>query len=138
MDDRIAGLARERYISLTTYRRDGRAVATAVWFALDGETIVVWTDKASGKARRVRANGRASVAPCDVRGKVTGPAFEAHARMLPDEDFARANRLLSAKYSLQKPLIDLWMRITYALRRKQLPVEACMAVRPADSPPPST
>jgi hypothetical protein len=41
--------AKERYISLTTYQGDGQAVATPVWFALEGTRILVWT---SGKAKR--------------------------------------------------------------------------------------
>lgn len=80
MDERIRGLARQRYISLTTYRRDCRAVATPVWFVLDGTRILVWTDEASGKAKRIRATGRASVAPSDARGKLTGPPFDAKGR----------------------------------------------------------
>lgn len=49
LDDRIVARAKERYISLTTYRRDGRAVAAPVGFALEGTRILVWT---SGKAKR--------------------------------------------------------------------------------------
>jgi PPOX class probable F420-dependent enzyme len=93
---------------------------------------VVWTDLASGKVKRVRANGRASVAPCDVRGRVTGPSYEARAQVLPDEAFERANRLLARKYSRLKPVIDLWTKITYGLRRKARPTEVCIEVRLAD------
>ena len=83
MDDRIAALAKHRYISLTTYRRDGRAVATPVWFVLDGAQILVWTDAASGKAKRVRANGRAAIAASDMRGKPKAGAIEATAHVVP-------------------------------------------------------
>lgn len=76
-DDRISALAKQRYISLTTYRRDGRAVATPVWFVLDGTRSLVWTDAASGKAKRIRANGRVAVAPCDARGRTKAEALPA-------------------------------------------------------------
>ncbi|HVA92179.1 MAG TPA: PPOX class F420-dependent oxidoreductase, partial [Chloroflexota bacterium] len=33
----------EKYLSLITFRRDGRAVATPVWFVLDGTRLLVWT-----------------------------------------------------------------------------------------------
>jgi hypothetical protein len=35
--DQLQALRKEKYISLTTCRRDGRAVATSVWFAIDGD-----------------------------------------------------------------------------------------------------
>ena len=135
MDDRIAALARERYISLTTYRRDGRPVSTPVWFALDGDNILVWTDRIAGKAKRVRATGRAAVAPCDARGKTKAAAIDAHARVLPPDDFDRANRLLTQKYRRLKPLVDAWTRVAHAARRKQRPDEIFIEVHLADRGP---
>ncbi len=123
MDTRIAALARGRYISLTTYRRDGRAVATPVWFALDGSRIIVWTDAASGKAKRVRANGRAAIAASDGRGRTRQPPMEARARVLPESEFGRANGILTAKYRWLKPLVDRWTTLNIAIRRKPRPVE---------------
>ena len=129
MDERIAALARGRYISLTTYRRDGRPVATPVWFAPDGSRILVWTDVASGKAKRIRATGRATIAPCDARGKITGAAMEASARMVPAADFAHANKVLSRRYALLKPLVELWTSVSHTVRRKPHPVEGCIELR---------
>jgi PPOX class probable F420-dependent enzyme len=64
------------YVSLTTFRRSGAAVATPVWAAPDGGTLVVWTRADSGKVKRLRHTARVLVAPCDVRGRLTGPAVE--------------------------------------------------------------
>ena len=134
MDGRLVALARERYLSLTTYRRDGRAVATPVWFALDGTRILVWTDAASGKAKRVRANGRAAVAPCDVRGRTKRAPVDARAGVLPASEFARANRILSAKYRLLKPLADLWMTLGAVARRTPRPVGVFIELQFLDNP----
>jgi len=41
-----------RYMRLTTYRRDGEAVSTPVWFAILDDRIHVFTDNESGKVRR--------------------------------------------------------------------------------------
>jgi uncharacterized protein len=127
VDERIAALADARNISLTTYRRDGRAVATPVWFVLDGPLILVWTDGASGKAKRIRANGRAAVTPSDGRGRGRGrtqtPNVDATARILPHSEDARAHRLFARKYRLLKPLVDLWTVASYFVRRKPRPVE---------------
>ena len=129
MDQRITALERERYISLTTYRRDQRAVATPVWFVLDGSSILVWTDDASGKAKRIRANGRAAVAPSDARGRVKAASIDATARVLPHSDDARARGLLTRKYRLLKPLVDVWSSVGLFVRRKQRPVEVFVEIK---------
>jgi PPOX class probable F420-dependent enzyme len=65
---RVTGLGRERYISITTFRRDGSPVATPVWVAADGELLYVWTGARTGKAKRIRHNPAVTVAPCTARG----------------------------------------------------------------------
>src|SRR5437867_2586309 len=60
------------YLSLTTFRRDGSAVATPVWFVHDFDRLLVQTDGSSGKVQRLQRNPHAIVAPCTARGRVTG------------------------------------------------------------------
>lgn len=62
-------LGAAKYISLTTFREDGSPVPTPVWVVRDGDTLRVLTDPASGKVRRLRANPRARVSVCDMRGR---------------------------------------------------------------------
>ncbi len=50
-------LSAEKYILLTTFRKDGRAVPTPVWAVRDGEALAVWTRADSGKVKRIRHNG---------------------------------------------------------------------------------
>ncbi|MGM0386875.1 MAG: PPOX class F420-dependent oxidoreductase [Actinomycetota bacterium] len=64
-------LAREHYVRLTTFRRDGTPVPTPVWLARDGDAIVVITGAGTGKVKRLRHTTRVLVAPCDARGGVT-------------------------------------------------------------------
>jgi hypothetical protein len=45
-----------KYISVTTYKRDGTGVATPVWFVQEGDRLLFRTGVASGKARRIRGN----------------------------------------------------------------------------------
>ncbi|NBY56957.1 MAG: hypothetical protein EBQ57_01230 [Actinobacteria bacterium] len=47
---------KEKYVSLVTFRRDGRAVATPVWFAAVGEEFGVITETNVGKVKRIRNN----------------------------------------------------------------------------------
>jgi PPOX class probable F420-dependent enzyme len=53
----------KRYINLTTFRKSGIAVPTPVWFVVHEGRLYVFTAAQSGKAKRLRANGRALVAP---------------------------------------------------------------------------
>jgi PPOX class probable F420-dependent enzyme len=75
-----------RYVSLATFRRDGREVRTPVWIAGDGARLYVYTNVHSGKVKRVRANGHARIASCDARGKLHEPArwLDATARLAED------------------------------------------------------
>jgi PPOX class probable F420-dependent enzyme len=87
-----------KYLQLTTFRKDGTAVPTPVWFAEDNDKLYVKTRAASGKTKRIRNNPQARVAPCTIRGKVTGPEFPASARILPPEDWPNARKIINRKY----------------------------------------
>jgi PPOX class probable F420-dependent enzyme len=106
--------ARERYVSLATFRRDGREVRTPVWIAGDGSRLYVYTNAKSGKAKRVRANGRARLAACDARGKLRAPEawIDARARLATDEPTrARGFAALARKYGWQMSLALLFSRL---------------------------
>ncbi|MGH3000856.1 MAG: pyridoxamine 5'-phosphate oxidase family protein, partial [Gaiellaceae bacterium] len=49
----VSSLSRQRYISLTTFRKDGSAVSTPVWVVTDdGKRLLVWTGSQTWKAKR--------------------------------------------------------------------------------------
>jgi len=89
-----------KYISLTTFRKTGAGVATPVWFGEENGKLYVMTISKMGKVKRIRNNPRVQVAPCTMRGKITGEQFPATARLLPPEDFARARKTITRKYWL--------------------------------------
>lgn len=95
-------IQKQKYISLTTFRKTGAGVATPVWFGEQDGKLYVMTRAHMGKVKRVRNNSRVKVAPCTIRGKVTGPEFEAKARLLPQEDWKRARKTITSKYLLAK------------------------------------
>jgi uncharacterized protein len=66
----IDDVAGERFVSLTTFRRDGTSVATPVWIARDGDALVVTTPADSGKVKRLRRDPRVELRSCDRRGRV--------------------------------------------------------------------
>lgn len=62
-----------------------------------------------GKTKRIRNNAQVKVAPCTIRGKVTGPDFAATARILPLADHARARQSINRKYWMARiPVV--WTR----------------------------
>ena len=107
--------ARERYVSLTTYRKSGVGVPTAVWHAVDGGELFIWTSPDSGKVKRIRNNGTVDLSPCDRRGRVAdgAPTVRGTARLLNQADTDEARALLASKYFLVR--VAEW--VTKALRR---------------------
>jgi PPOX class probable F420-dependent enzyme len=93
------GLA--RYVSLTTYRRDGRAVPTPVWIAADGDALLVTTPSGSGKVKRLRNDSRVQLAPCGRFGQArpSAPVVDGWCEILgPDTDHSDAVDRFRDKY----------------------------------------
>jgi PPOX class probable F420-dependent enzyme len=103
----------QKYISLKTFRKNGAGVATPVWFGEADGRLYVMTRSDMGKTKRVRNNPQVQVAPCTVRGSVTGPEFAATACILPPEDHARARQTLKRKYWLVRIPFVWWRSDTY-------------------------
>ena len=70
MTDAVQALGAEKFVSLTTYKKDGAAVATPMWIGRDGDHLFVWTPVDSWKAKRVRNDPRVALVPCSRGGKV--------------------------------------------------------------------
>ena len=64
-------LADQKYIAVTTYKKDGTAVTTPTWVvALDDGKVGFYTSSASGKAKRLKSNPSVLLQPSDARGRV--------------------------------------------------------------------
>src|SRR3954453_22066845 len=96
----FSGFEAAKYAVLVTFRRDGTAVPTTVWFALrDARLFVTSTDRRTAKVRRIRRDPRVRVFPSDPRGKPLGPAVNGTARVLDGADDRRqAEDALDRKY----------------------------------------
>jgi len=91
-----------KYLSLTTFKRDGTAVATPVWFVADNGRLLVVTDAKSFKVKRIRRNPSVTVARCSASGRVHGEPVVGQAEILPDSEMVRAERLMSRKYRIDR------------------------------------
>jgi PPOX class probable F420-dependent enzyme len=100
-------LGSRRYVSLTTYRKDGTPVATPVWLVGYEDGIAIWTGAGSGKVKRLRRSKAVTVAPCTVRGRLLGEPVAGRARLLSAEDNARVRAMIRRKYRLQGWLVTL-------------------------------
>ncbi len=68
-------VAGEKYVSLTTFTKDGRPKPTAVWIADLGDgTVGFTTSHEAWKAKRIRHTPRVTLQPCDMRGNVAADA----------------------------------------------------------------
>jgi len=96
----------KKYVSLVTFRKNGAGVATPVWFGEENDKLYVMTRSDMGKFKRIRNNSKVRIAPCTMRGKVTGPEFSATARILSVSEFAAARATINRKYwAARLPLI---------------------------------
>lgn len=100
-------LGHAKYLSLTTFRRDGTPVATPVWLVREGDSLRVITQADSGKAKRLRHTTRVLVAPCDARGNLKGAQVEAAAALQDPAETARTAQLVESRYGLLGKLL-MW------------------------------
>ena len=119
MDDSSVG--KESYVSLATFRRDGREVKTPVWVAEEGGLLFVFSEGTAGKVKRIRATKRVRLAGCDVRGRVHGDWVDGSGRILSEEsEIERGYRALRRKYGFQLWLTDFFSRLTGRYGRRAM------------------
>jgi uncharacterized protein len=106
-----------RFLSLTSFRRDGTGVATPVWFGSDGTRLFAFTDLHSAKVRRVRRNPHVLVAPCRVNGKLRSEPVSARVDVLTDRaDLERVKQVLTRCHPVSYRLVILFYRLGHRLR----------------------
>jgi PPOX class probable F420-dependent enzyme len=119
------------YVSLTTFRRTGGPVSTPVWAAPDGDSLVVWTRTDSGKVKRLRHTSRVTVAPCDFRGRVEGPAVDGVAEFASRGEWPVALGALRRAYGFRFQLGYVTSRVLQRLSRRDTDRNEIIRVRPA-------
>ncbi len=113
-------IGRSKYVSLTTYRKDGTGVATPVWHVVNGGELLVVSDADAWKVKRIRNNSHVVVTVCDFRGRIApgAPSAEGTARLLDEAGTKTGRKLLADKYVLSR-----WgNRLARILRLRRPPV----------------
>ncbi|MEK6285551.1 MAG: PPOX class F420-dependent oxidoreductase [Acidobacteriota bacterium] len=109
--DKLSQFTGQKYLNLESYRKNGNAVATPVWFAEDGGELYIYSLADAGKVKRIRNNPRVRVVPCDARGKLKGEWIEARARILDGAEAEKGHRLLDEKYGLLKKIGNVFSKL---------------------------
>jgi PPOX class probable F420-dependent enzyme len=119
-----------RYLSVTSFKRDGTGIATPVWFACDGRRLFALTDLHSAKVRRIRRDPRVLVASCRPDGKLRREPVPARAEVLTaTADLERVQKLLIERYRLSYRLVMLVYRVARRLRGQSgVPDGAALAI----------
>lgn len=108
------GIADEKYVALTTFRKDGERKTTPVWIAaLEGGKLGFTTSKSSWKAKRLRNDPRVELQPSDVRGNpregsdvVTGTGELVHG-----ERYEAVRQRIKDKYGFQTTFIGALAKV---------------------------
>lgn len=94
----------ENFVSLTTYKRSGEGVATAMWVVRDGDRLLMWTHAEAWKVKRVKNNPRVTLTRCSRSGKVKPgeQAYTGTAEVITDPAVVdHAQALVKQKYGLE-------------------------------------
>ncbi|MFG1782594.1 PPOX class F420-dependent oxidoreductase [Rhodococcus oryzae] len=95
-----------QYCLILSFRADGTAVPTPVWFGVRADHVYLYTAADSGKAQRIRRNPTVRIAPCTFRGLPTGPAMEGTGRVLDHSEEHAAEQAIQANYGRLRPVFE--------------------------------
>jgi len=110
-NNNVSQFLNQKYINLETYRRNGQAVLTTVWFVMDAGTIYIRTDMNSGKIKRIKNNPNIRITPSGARGQLKGKWIEGKIKMAGSLELEHANQLLEQKYGIQGKIIRVFNKI---------------------------
>lgn len=114
-------VAESQFVSLGTYRKTGERVDVAVWIAPDGDELVVTSERATGKIKRLRRDPRVLLRPCTRFGAVADDAVAIAGVAVSLEPAAgdrAAAAALGRKYGWQFATILRFERLVRRLQRR--------------------
>lgn len=106
---RFAPLGGATVVLLTTRRRNGAGVGTPVHVVWEGDRGWFRTWDQTSKLARMWRDPHVTVARCTVRGRVTGPAVDARARILNGEEAELAAERLARRWPFLHGRLIPWL-----------------------------
>ena len=113
----------EKYLNLETYKKNGQAVRTPVWFVIDNGIIYVTTPSTTGKVKRLNHDKNIRIVPSNMKGTPKGDWVDATAYFANETESSHAIKLRKKKYGLMTTLIGL------SIYRKGTPVVIGIKIR---------
>lgn len=116
-----AELDRAKYISFTSFKRNGDAVSLPVWVVPFDGGYAFTTDGPSYKVKRVRNNPAVTVQVCTFRGKVApdAPTHAGTAEVLEGDAVVAVRRAIKRKYRFVYAVAIAPQEWLAKLRRKE-------------------
>ena len=117
-------IADEKYVLLTTFRRNGDAVATPVWIVALPESAAGFTTEIdSGKVKRIVNNPSVTLQACNMRGSVRpgAPVVNATAEVLQGAAAHEVGTAINRKYRAATALLAVGGFLHKLLRRVEAP-----------------
>jgi len=101
-------LSKVKFISLETYKRNGKAVRTPVWFAEESGLIYFHSPAESWKVKRLQRNPVVRLALCARFGRIEGKWLKGNATRIDEEDGKRIVELVNSKQGLGDRVIGFF------------------------------
>jgi len=98
MNEILNELESEKYINLETYRKNGNAVHTPVWFVLSDNLIHVISGEKTGKVKRLKNNPKIKFARCRFKGELKGDWHSGISKFFDDDQVQKILKLRKKKY----------------------------------------
>lgn len=117
------GIGSEKYVSLTTYKKDGTPKSLPVWIIeLDDGRVGFTTPSSSWKAKRLRNDPRVVLQPCDQRGRVRAGSSEVTGtgEVVDGPQFEQIAAGIKAKYGFAGMVIGLVNKAAKLVGRNQV------------------
>ncbi|BBX48893.1 PPOX class F420-dependent oxidoreductase [Mycobacterium cookii] len=130
MTDAVSALAAEKFVSLTTFKKDGSAVAAPMWIGKDDDHLFFWTPADSWKAKRARNNPQVIMAPSSRSGKVRQGAVQVHGEAEVITDAATVERLaglIRRKYGFEFTIVTFLERLLARSRKPRVILRVALA-----------
>ena len=127
--EQVTTLAEQRFVALTTFKRNGDPVATPMWIGRDGDDLFAWTPADSWKVKRLGDDPRVLLAPSSRTGKVrdgVGPVAGTGEVITDAGTVERLQRVIRRKYGLEYRLVTLIERIAARGRKPRVIVRIAL------------
>ena len=113
-------LSKAKFISLETYKRNGEAVRTPVWFVEESGLIYFHSPAKSWKVKRLQRNPVVGLAPCSRFGRIEGDWLKGKATRLDgEEDTKRIVKLVNSSQSRGDRLLgffEMKNRVAFSIK----------------------